>query len=435
MMNEILAAAMLTLCVALGMQLRYVTFADGITRAQRRILSAGYILWLAVYFLSIFTESRAKGLEAAFNYMRFGSIISAVVLTALNIAVIRRWIRQQIFVLGIVLTCQYLLMSVPNFVITLVTGLSATGYIFLVIVLYLLLLVLSYWPLRKLLQSSITAFLYTESGDYWRTLWFMPVAYFCTKYLSLGGTHDAGSPLQLISSVLSGAIMVILCVNIAAGNGRMCKHQLTERQLSAQKLHYAELKTRIEDARKTKHDFKHHMAVIRHYIDIDDKEGLRKYCDELTTVGVSEIPIPYTGNVAADGVLYHYMQQARQSGIRLQYSGVIRSPGIPDMDISVLLGNALDNAFAGCMTIPENREIQVVCQSEKQVLSILVRNSFDGIVEQKEKTLLSRKRENRPGIGISSMKTVCERHGGLLDTQWDDSHFAVTIILPLKEET
>ena len=432
-MKEMIAALMLTLCVVIGMQLRYMPFAQSVTRAQRRNLSVGYILWTAVYFSVIFTESRAKGLEAVLNYMRYGGILSAAVLTAINVAVIRRWIRQQLFVLGIVLTCHYLMMSVPNFVITLISGLSPTGYIFLVIVVYLLLLILTYWPLHKLLHNSITVFLHSESGDFWHTIWFMPLAYFTAKYISLGGTHDSGSLIQLTSSVLSGVIMISLCINIASGHGRMCKNQKMERQLAEQKAHYAELKARIEDARKVKHDFKHHVAAIRHYMDTDNKEGLREYCDTLIQPVGGDGVIPYTGNSAADGVLYHYMHRARENGIHLSYGGVIRSPGIPDMDISVLLGNALDNALDGCMTVKENRSIKVIFQSEKQVLSILVRNCFDGKVETSSEGLLSRKRENSTGIGLASMQSICKKYGGMLETVWDDTYFTVTMILPIKE--
>ena len=190
----------------------------------------------------------------------------------------------------------------------------------------------------------------------------------------------------------------------------------------------------MERARKDKHDFKHHITAIRHYMDIDDKEGLRRYCDDLVERQNEHIIIPYTGNAAADGVLYHYMQRAQKEKVHFQYSGTIQSRGIADMDLCVLLGNALDNALAGCLTIPEGRSINVISQTDQQLLSIVVHNTFDGKVEQTEEGLLSRKRRNSHGVGLESMRSVCEQYGGSIDTQWNDRSFNLVILLPLTEE-
>lgn len=141
--------------------------------------------------------------------------------------------------------------------------------------------------------------------------------------------------------------------------------------------------------------------------------------------------IPYTGNAAADGVVYHCLQSCGQEGVDFRYSGTIHSNGISDMDLCVLLGNALDNALAGCLTIPKNRSIQLICQSEKQVLSILVRNTFDGNIIQTNGEFQSRKQEGRIGVGMHSMQLVCSRYGGTMETVWDENHFTIMFLLPI----
>lgn len=125
---------------------------------------------------------------------------------------------------------------------------------------------------------------------------------------------------------------------------------------------------------------------------------------------------------------------AEQKQIQFDYYGTIRSRSIADIDLCVLLGNALDNAVAGCMTIDSGRSIRLISQSEKSLLSIVVSNSFDGRVQQAEDKILSRKRENRAGVGLVSMKSICERYGGSMQTQWDENKFTVMFLLPLKDE-
>ena len=105
---------------------------------------------------------------------------------------------------------------------------------------------------------------------------------------------------------------------------------------------------------------------------------------------------------------------------------------VSDMDLCVLLGNALENAFYGCMTRRDKRRIIVIAQTEEQIVSIVVHNTFDGKIETKDNILLSRKRGNDVGgIGLASMHEVCKRYGGTMETKWDEDRFMVLFLLPV----
>lgn len=433
-MLNVLAAVLITLCLSFGVPLRYVPFASLVTAGQKRRLYLCYVLLMVVNAAVLTAAMFLWGEMAAFNYLRFGGIVYAAIVTTVNILVIRGRLREHLFVFGVVLTCNYLAMSVPNYVVALLPGLNITAQLFVVLGVYFAVLLLTHWPFQKLLCNTVEPFLQLNNGEYWNTIWFMPIAFFGTKFLSLGGEHNSGGVLQLLSSLLYIFVIVLMCLSITAAHERMRERQLVDKQLAGQKVHYAELKARVEETRKARHDFKHYIAAIRHYMDIDDKEGLRRYCDELVGYTDEEGRIPYTGNVAADGVLYHYIQLSKREHIDFKYFGTIHSHGIADVDLSALLGNALDNAFAGCLTIPQGREITLVSQSEKQLLSIVVRNTFDGTVEQSEEGLLSRKRKNSRGVGIASMRSICERYGGSMDLRWDEHSFTIVFVLPLAEE-
>ena len=428
---QFLGALLLTVCVLTGALLRFAPFKTVITRRQKRVLGICYGVLTAANLMVLFVILLRWSAQGAFMYLRFGMLVYAALMTLVNILVMRGKTREHLFVFGVVITCNYLLMSVPNYLITFLPKSSHTVYLAVVLTTYSALLFATYWPLRKLLCSTVEPFLQLEVGGYWNTIWFIPIALFGTRFLYAGGEHNSGSVLQLISSGLSGAIIILMCLNISADHVHMSHRKSLEQQLENQKLHYAELQARVEDARKTRHDLKHHMAAILHMVEQDDKEGVRTYCGELVDRVQGRERIPYTGNTAADGVLYHYIQRAAEENIDLQYIGAIRSHGIADMDLCVLLGNALDNALAGCLTLPQGRSIQVIGQSEEKLLSVMVRNTFDGKVEQSKEGLLSRKRDRGHGVGLQSMQAVCERYGGSLETVWDDTTFTVLFVLPL----
>ena len=53
---------------------------------------------------------------------------------------------------------------------------------------------------------------------------------------------------------------------------------------------------------------------------------------------------------------------------------------------------------------------------------------------EKDGILLSRKRDNEPGVGMASMEHICHRYGGTLQHQWDEEAFTLLIMLPITAE-
>lgn len=433
-MESLLAGITATICMLLGARLRFCPFKDAVTLRQRWIIMTGHITMGILQVAAMTVAVHIYGNDIAIPLMRISAIVFAVISFTINAVVIRKWLLEQLFVSGVVFTCNYVLMSVPNFIGSVLPEISDIARFFIIEDTYLVILMITHYPLFKMLYNTVAPFLKLDIGNYWNTIWFIPLALFGTRLVSLSEKSFPSSVSQLICDFLSAAVIILMCKSIGADCIRMRERQIVDKQLADQKLHYAELKIRVEDARRTKHDFKHHIAAIHHYIDIDDKEGLRNYCNDLLERSTVQDKIPYTGNAAADGVLYHYTQLAKDHRISLRYSGTIHSNGISDIDLCALLGNALDNALEGCMTISEDRSIDVICQSEKMLLSVVVHNTFDGRVDSSEKGVLSRKKKDRIGVGLLSMRHICEKYGGSFDTNWEGNTFTLMFMLPLSEE-
>ena len=45
----------------------------------------------------------------------------------------------------------------------------------------------------------------------------------------------------------------------------------------------------------------------------------------------------------------------------------------------------------------------------------------------------SRKRDNREGVGILSMKSICEKYGGMITFDYDENTFNTMILLNTKK--
>lgn len=431
-MHPVFSAWLLTCCLVPSLWQRYIPFRGMIDRKKKRILFA---LDAAVLLINIAVVQHLISKDVApLVIFRYDCILFGLVTTLLNVCVTRGRFQEHFFAFGIVILINYIMLSLPVLIVENWWGVDSGMQYVDILLIYLLLLLAVYIPVRKLIRNTVSPFLELDSSGYWGTIWFIPVALFLAVLVAHPDEQHIEDWEHLLSRALIAVVTILMCYSISADHKRLRDKQHMLEQMEAQRDHYTELAVRVEDARKAKHDFKHHIAAIRHYMDVDDKEGLREYCDDLFARNVEQAAIPYSGNNGADGVLYSYMRQAAALNIRFAYAGTIRSDGIADMDLCILLGNALDNAQTGCLTLEEDRWITVKAWSEERVLSILVRNSFDGVVRTRGELLLSRKGENRRGVGLASMQAVCDRYGGTLSVQWEGNVFTTMLLLPIESK-
>ena len=428
-----LYSLLLTSCMLFGIFLRYKPFASALKHKTKVILIVHYVGLCLLNYIAVGLFINYFGLNFVADYLRFGAIFFAIIATTLNIIFIEKRIKEHIFVFGIVLNVNYILMTIPNFAFNYLPVMSADSYILILLFSFLILLGIVYVPLKSVLCKTITPFLYFESKEYWTNVFIIPVAYFVSKYVNMGGQHNTGNILQVLSSIISGTVLILVCLSIADDGVRMTYGFEMEKQLSMQKLYYQELKEKVEHARRERHDLKHHVTAIRHFVATDDKSGLIKYCNDWISESSHETAVPYTGNGVVDGLIYQYAEKASKNDIRFEYVGSIRNNCLPDLDICVLLGNALDNAFEATAKLEAGeRNVAIVFQNEASLLSVMIKNTFNGVVHKDKTGFLSSKREHRHGIGIASMEKICDKYGGTLNITWDESSFIVMIMLPIE---
>jgi len=430
-MTYLISALFMSPGYIMGMLLMYAPFAGLVDKRQKRKIQIGCLL---IYLINLI------GIAVAFSYwgismevIRHDMPLFGTAITLLSITLIPGRTKEHLLVSGISMTCNNLLFNLTLFIsVTLWGQETAKSYIYGIFV-NLILLIISYLPLRKLIIKTVKPFLGTDSDEYWSGVWIVPLAMYFAMYLSAPNAQEIGSVKFLMSRVLIAVVTISTCYAISRDHKLVEKHRAMEEQYNMQKGLYAQLEARVMDARKLAHDFKHHIAAIQHYIDTDDREGLQEYCWELGDRPFAGVRIPYTGNGAVDGVLYRYAQLAKEQNVELEYLGSIQKCALSNIDLGVLLGNALDNALTGTLTLEKNRNIKVIMQSEAHMISVVVHNTFDGIVNKKEEVFYSRKRENEPGIGMRSMHSICEKYGADMDVKWDDSSFTVLFMLPVEQ--
>lgn len=431
-MTVIWMSILCTMAHVLSLILRYIPFKELINKKQQKQMLFLYGLGLALNFFLYIKVEKTIGVSISFYKMNL--MLFCVIMGAVNILVLRGYVKEQLFTFGLTAIIILLTFAVAAYLMVVVGYETVPQGLIIENIFGLLLFVFGYPWIRKLMRNTITPFLNIDSQNYWNTIWFIPIAMFLGTVFSLRMGDYIVTPLQLISRMFTGLATLMLCRNIAKDYSRILEYNQITRQIELQKKYYEALTESVKTEREARHNFKHQLAAVQGFLDTGNIEELQTYCDCMQIKLAKITKIPYTGNAAADGVLYHYACLAEEKGVSFSARCRFNNLSISDTELCCILGNALDNALTACERYDGEKYIRVAAQREKEMLLITVDNSFDGILIREGERIFSRKRKQEEGIGIRSMRQICQKYGGSCSFQTVGNEFEASFLLMLEQK-
>ena len=411
MENTIIIAIVSLLCILAHVPtliLRIVPFHEKISDKDRIRLTVIYAIGLAVDFGICMWVGNYRKIDVPFY--KINLIAFCIVMAAVNIWLVPGYTKVHLFVFGIVADIVMIALSIGAYVSSLLgmqgnaIGIAETSAI--AIVVYALL----YPLLSSLLRYTVTPFLEIECQNYWETLWFIPIAMFFSSIFSEGVDVYTTTFPQMLSKCLIGVATLLICFAVSYDQQHFLNEKELNRQIDQQKGYYHALTEQVLAEREARHNFRHQVAAIKGFLDKNDMEGLRGYCDDL-----------------------ELEEMGKKAGF--SYVALLKDIAIPDTDFCTILGNALDNAVTAAGQYDGKRFIEVATEKKHDMLLITVDNSFDGILFQENGKIYSKKRQNKQeGIGILSMKKLCEKHGGASRFEAVGNRFQASFILKNEVE-
>ena len=415
-----------TLCFVPGILLRLAPFKKQVSKKKMGIIGSLQLAVLILNYLCLFFTTKYIGI--GLDVMKVDIFIFGVLTSAINILVLRTHIKEHLFTCGLIMIQDFLVVSGVTYVLSNILHFSDIPYLLIIISMYCLTVeLIFYWFFRTIIVDTVRPFLTLNADNYWNSIWFISAIIFTSCFFTLPLSEIVSSKYTLTTLFLQYIVIIVVCRAMVNDSLEMKEKLQLEKGLSLQQNHYIELATRIEEARKSRHDFKHHITVLHQYLDNEDYDGLREHCNELMSRNKLNISIPYTGNPAVDGIMYHYASIAKEKGIRFDYKK-INPPDISDVDLCTLLGNAIDNAVTACEYVKENPFIQVISNGEGAGMQLLIRNSYDGVIKKDKDKFLTRKTKGDHGIGISSMQEICQNNNILMKIAYTDDTFDVLFV-------
>ena len=206
--------------------------------------------------------------------------------------------------------------------------------------------------------------------------------------------------------------------------------------------HCEEVENMYRQTRGWRHDYHNHIQTMKAYLTMGETEKLGGYLDRLDQDLTTVDTVIKTGNVMIDAVLNSKISLANSKGISVEAKAIVPAQlELSEVDLSLIIGNLMDNAMEACLQIREEgkRFIRVYIDIIKEQLYIYVLNAVDGRPgkkreENRQVRYLSTKEGKSHGFGLMRIDSVVKRYRGYIDRQDEENVFATEILLPLVHE-
>jgi signal transduction histidine kinase len=178
-----------------------------------------------------------------------------------------------------------------------------------------------------------------------------------------------------------------------------------EKLMEMQRNYYPVILEGVEEARRARHDLRHHLSVLRELASSGQYGRMEEYLQSYGTGIAGDSPLTYCENDIVDVILRHFAVLAEKEGVRFRVdTGIPADLSIDSADICGVLSNLLENALEACIYVNGEKYIAVTIKQIRGELILLVENSFNGYWQARGDKTLSRKRQNREGSGLLSVK-------------------------------
>ena len=201
---------------------------------------------------------------------------------------------------------------------------------------------------------------------------------------------------------------------------------LLEQQEHSLNQYVEEAKTRYDETKSFRHDIRNHIAVVKKLLQNGKLEEAITYMEDLDDMA-EKMSFPCsTNNPVVDILVGNKLGIAKSMGIDVDCSLLLPYPcSLRDIDICIVLSNALDNAIRAVKSLGTATE-KYICVSGRlqgDFLMMEIENSFRGNGAFKK------------GTGLSNINAVAEKYGGAMSIKTQENVFVLHVLLIIPQHS
>ena len=206
--------------------------------------------------------------------------------------------------------------------------------------------------------------------------------------------------------------------------------KLVEMQEEQAKRHLEEVRVIHGEMRGYKHDFHHHLQALKGQLEAGEVERALAYIEQLDRSLQSVDTLLKTGNVTVDAILSARLAQARSEGISVDVQANLPNTlALTDVELSIVIGNLLDNAVEACRAAAGRRFIRLSIRMKGGMMYFYLLNAA-GAKQKKVGSLFRTGKTGAHGFGLHRAEAILKKHGGWVKYNSEDGAFTSEFLVP-----
>jgi len=259
-----------------------------------------------------------------------------------------------------------------------------------------------------------------------------------------------GSIWVLLSIFLTGsvennffgfiAVFMVLMINVftyylydkAKENmEKQIREEILEKQCDYYVRQSRESKEWWEELRQFRHNMNQHYILEKAYLEKKDYKALEDYCNENLKFLGRQGRVSDTGNIYIDSVVNYKADVAAKEGIEFRANiSVPIDARLNAEDISICLGNLLDNAIEAVRALPDDKIIGLQIRTDNNNLVINIKNKYKHKIHKDgAKYLTNKKNDKNHGMGLLIVRQTVEKYSGEMIIHDEDEEFDVMVLM------
>ena len=209
--------------------------------------------------------------------------------------------------------------------------------------------------------------------------------------------------------------------------------KLVEYQTEQSEKHLNEVRIIHKEMRGYKHDFHHHLQTLKGQLEAGEVDRALAYIEQLDSQLMNVDTLLKTGNVSLDAVLSAKLAQAKAENIAVTVkANVPDTLTVSDVELSIVVGNLLDNAIEACRMAVGERFIRIFMSMKGNMLYFSMLNAASA-KRKKTGSLFATHKNGVHGFGLRRAEAIIEEHGGWVKYNSEDGAFTSEFLVPAIE--
>lgn len=234
--------------------------------------------------------------------------------------------------------------------------------------------------------------------------------------------------LLIISSNIG---IYYLVYRISKNNELESEKELYKQMLTLETKRYQDMTESYTQIRQIRHDIKNQLLSVGSKISDNDFEAAKDNLENILAEVENTGKIVNCGNRVIDYIVNVKLNSIKNAKI-LVYGDASKANIVSDLELSILLGNLLDNAIEAIKD-DEKPEIELYFTVKNGYQSILCKNSINkSILKNNPELHTTKTGKSSHGYGIRSIINITEKNHGYVEIFEEKQKFCVQILLPLN---